>query len=66
MRGGVLPETPCTSLIGAADRDVFRDGSGRATMAAEAGVIETLAARHVVGMPLGKGMQPRTIRLDCA
>jgi hypothetical protein len=51
------PHSPCTGLGLASHRNVLGNGSRRPTTRHKTSVIETIAARHIIGVLLSKGVQ---------
>jgi hypothetical protein len=51
------PHSPCTGLGLASHRNILGNGSRRPTTRHETSVIETIAARHIIGVLLSEGVQ---------
>jgi hypothetical protein len=57
VRRRLHPHSPCTSLGLASHRNILGNGSRRPTTRHKTSVIETIAARHIIGVLLSKGVQ---------
>jgi len=54
VRRRLHPHSPCTGLVLASHRNIFGNSTRRATALHESGMIETVAARHVIGVLLSE------------
>ena len=54
VRRRLHPHSPCTGLGLASHRDILGDGTRRPTTLHESSMIETVAARHVIGVLLSE------------
>ncbi|MFZ0066693.1 MAG: hypothetical protein WAK90_11035 [Pseudolabrys sp.] len=57
MRRRLHPHSPCTGLGLASHRNILGNGSSGPATLHETSVIETIAARHIIGVLLSKGVQ---------
>jgi hypothetical protein len=63
VRRRLHPHSPCAGFGVASHRDILGNGARRSAMPHETGVIEAIAARHVIGVLLREPVERRTIRI---
>ena len=63
VRRRLHPHSPCAGFGVASHRDILGNGARRSAMPHETGVIEAVAARHVIGVLLCEPVERRTIRI---
>lgn len=63
MRRRLHPHAPCAGLGVAADRDILGNSARRPAMMPESRMVEAVAARHIVGVPLRERVQRGAIRM---